>query len=90
MDGVHVSGLIMDYRDNGGRYVNGIVYIYFFYQYDHPLVLNVRESCIPVSLDRSACTSRRMCVTRLPAGTTKHGFLLLPQGGRISWPALLF
>ncbi len=44
MDAVHVSsGSAWTIETMVADLVNGLVYIYFFYQYDHPLVLNVRE-----------------------------------------------
>ena len=44
MDAVHVSsGSSWTIETMVADLVNGIVYVYFFYQYDRPLVLNVRE-----------------------------------------------
>ena len=44
MDAVHVSsGSSWTIETMVADMVNGIVYIYFFYQYDRPLVLNVRQ-----------------------------------------------
>lgn len=44
MDAVHVSsGSSWTIETMVADLVNGIVYVYFFYQYDRPLVLNVRQ-----------------------------------------------
>jgi len=44
MDAVHVSsGSSWTIETMVADMINGIVYVYFFYQYDRPLVLNVRQ-----------------------------------------------
>jgi hypothetical protein len=43
MDAVHQESASWTIETLVADLVNGIVYIYFFYQYDHPVVLNVRN-----------------------------------------------
>ncbi|MCU0459871.1 MAG: hypothetical protein MUE37_12380 [Bacteroidales bacterium] len=44
MDAVHVSsGSSWTIETMVADLVNGIIYIYFFYQYDHPVIINVRQ-----------------------------------------------
>jgi len=92
MDGVHVSGgSSWTIETMVADMVNGIVYIYFFYQYDHPLVLNVREELAnprepgPLSMlfpqDVRDEAARRYNKARFPAVAGKVA--------GISWPALV-
>ena len=92
MDAIHVSGgSSWTIETMVADLVNGIVYIYFFYQYDHPLVLNVREELAnprapgPLSMlfpqDVRDEATRRYNKARLPAVAGKVA--------GISWPVLV-
>lgn len=43
MDAVHEEGASWTLETMVADLVNGLVYIYYFYQYDHPVVLNVKN-----------------------------------------------
>lgn len=92
MDAVHVSsGSSWTIETMVADLVNGIVYVYFFYQYDRPLVLNVREELAnprapgPLSMlfpqDVRDEAARRYNKARLPAVAGKVA--------GISWPVLV-
>ena len=92
MDAVHVSsGSGWTIETMVADMVNGIVYIYFFYQYDRPLVLNVRQELAnprepgPLSMlypqDVRDEAARRYKKTRLSTVAGKVA--------GISWPALV-
>jgi hypothetical protein len=93
MDAVHVSsGSGWTIETMVADMVNGVVYVYFFYQYDRPLVLNVREELAnprepgPLSMlyphDVRDEAARRYKKARLSNVAGKVA--------GISWPALVF
>ncbi len=92
MDAVHVSsGSGWTIETMVADMVNGIVYIYFFYQYDRPLVLNVRQELAnprepgPLSMlfpqDVRDEAARRYKKARLST--------VVGKVAGISWPALV-
>jgi hypothetical protein len=92
MDAVHVSsGSAWTIETMVADMVKGIVYVYFFYQYDHPLVLNVRQELAnprepgPLSMlfpqDVRDEAARRYKKARMD--------MVVSRVAGISWPALV-